>query len=132
MYMMEFTPDAIHNLKPDEVIVFSTNLEGKHCRGLAKYCFQKFGAIYGQATGFQGQCYAFATRTIDKKIPLSYIKEQIEVFIEFAKEEKDLTFYVTKIGSDEFEIGDIAVLFMSYEYPDNVIFPREFYEWTKL
>jgi hypothetical protein len=129
---MEFTPEVIYKLDIHEIIVFSTNLEGKHCRGIAKYCFQKFGAVYGQAIGLQGQCYAFATRTIDKKLPLSHIKTQVETFIEFAKENIDLKFYVTKIGSDEFEIGDIAEIFMDYEYPDNVIFPKEFYDWTKM
>lgn len=130
--MMEFTPEIINRLDNDEVIVFSSNSEGKHCRGIAKDCFQKFGAIYGQATGLQGQCYAIATRTIDKKLSTTFIREQVEKFVLFANENLDLNFYVTKIGSDEFDIGDIAEIFMDYEYSDNVIFPREFYDWSKL
>lgn len=132
MYMMEFTPEVIYKLETNEIVVFSTNCDGKHCRGLAKYCFQKFGAVYGQATGFQGQCYAISTRTIDKKCSLSYIREQIENFYKFAEDNYELTFLVTKIGSDEFDVGDIAGIFMEYEYPDNVIFPKEFFDWTKM
>ncbi len=129
--MIEFTPEVIYKLEPNEVIVFSTNCDGKH-KGLAKTCFQKFGATYGKSTGFSGQSYAITTRTENKKSPLSYIREQVEIFYKFSKENDELKFFVTKIGSEEFEIGDIAEIFMDYECPFNVILPKEFYDWTKM
>lgn len=41
----EFTPERISELRPDEVFVFGSNLEGMHGGGAAWVAFQKFGAV---------------------------------------------------------------------------------------
>ena len=55
------TPNAISSLKPDEVFVFGSNLEGAHAGGAARATVSKFGAILGQGVGLQGQSYAIPT-----------------------------------------------------------------------
>ena len=41
----DFTPELISELRPDEVFVFGSNLEGMHGGGAAWVAFQKFGAV---------------------------------------------------------------------------------------
>lgn len=44
-----------------EVFVFGSNLEGQHAGGAARIAYDKFGAVWGQGVGPQGQCYAIPT-----------------------------------------------------------------------
>ena len=55
------TPARITNLKPNEVFVFGSNLAGFHGGGAAHIAHAKFGAIWGQGVGMQGQSYAIPT-----------------------------------------------------------------------
>ena len=48
---MEYTPENINQLKPNEVFVFGSNLAGHHGGGAARAALQKFGAIMGQGVG---------------------------------------------------------------------------------
>lgn len=57
----EYTPDAISSLKLDEIFVFGSNLHGLHGGGAARAACKKFGAIWGQGVGLQGQSYAIPT-----------------------------------------------------------------------
>ena len=43
-----FTPEMIQELRPDEVFVFGSNLEGMHGGGAAYVAWRKFGAVIGQ------------------------------------------------------------------------------------
>ncbi len=61
MKRCEFTPDQVNSLQPDEVFVFGSNLQGNHAGGAAAMSVSKFGAVYGQGTGLQGQSYAIPT-----------------------------------------------------------------------
>ena len=54
----KFTPDYIDSLKPDQIFVFGSNLIGYHSGGASMMAMQRFGAVWGQAEGPQGQCYA--------------------------------------------------------------------------
>ena len=61
MYNREFTPERITELKENEVFVFGSNLSGSHGGGAAWIAYQKFGAVWGQGVGLQGQCYGIPT-----------------------------------------------------------------------
>ena len=43
-----YTPEAISELKSDEVFVFGSNLRGMHVGGAARVAFDRFGAVWGQ------------------------------------------------------------------------------------
>ena len=58
---MQYTPDRITSLKPNEIFVFGSNLLGHHMGGAARIALEKFGAIYGQGVGLQGNSYAIPT-----------------------------------------------------------------------
>lgn len=84
--------------QPNQILVFGSNLAGKHGKGLAKEAL-KFGAVLGIGEGLQSQTYALPTK--DEKIKtlsLNEIAKHIETFKQFAQEHPELEFLVTKIG----------------------------------
>lgn len=52
------TPEWIHDLAPNEVFVFGSNLGGMHGGGAARIAYRCFGAKMGVGVGLQGQSYA--------------------------------------------------------------------------
>ena len=118
------TPDAISSLKPDEVFVFGSNLQGYHGGGAARVAQMRFGAIWGQGVGLQGQSYAIPTMQGGPET----IRPYVDQFIDFAKEHKELFFYVTRIGCGiaGFKDRDIAPLFVDALNIENVCLPESF------
>lgn len=55
------TPDWITHLEENEIFVFGSNLKGIHGGGAARVALEKFGAVWGQGTGLQGNSYAIPT-----------------------------------------------------------------------
>lgn len=120
----KYTPETITTLGRRDIFVFDSNLSGQHTRGLARVAIERFGAIWGQGEGLQGNSYAIPTM----QGGVESIKQYVDRFIEFAEYEKALTFYVTKIGCGiaGFEIKDIAPLFRNAYNLPNVVLPIEF------
>ena len=125
---MEYTPENINSLKPNEVFVFGSNLAGHHGGGAARAALQKFGAIMGQGVGLQGQSYAIPTM----QGGVETIKPYVDEFINFAKAHPELKFYITRIGCGiaGFKDEDIAPLFREASKLPNVWLPEEF--WNEL
>lgn len=119
-----FTPNFITELKENEIFVFGSNLEGMHGGGAARIAYEKFGAIWGQGVGLQGQSYGIPTMHGG----VEDIKPYVDEFIEFAKSHPELTFLVTRIGCGiaGFRDEEIAPLFKECIEIDNVILPRSF------
>ena len=120
----QFTPDFITELKENEIFVFGSNLQGMHGGGAARLAYKKFGAIWGQGVGLQGQSYGIPTMHGG----VDAIKPYVDEFIEFAKSHPELTFLVTRIGCGiaGFRDEEIAPLFKECIEIDNVILPRTF------
>lgn len=123
---MEYTPENINSLKPNEVFVFGSNLAGRHGGGAARAALQKFGAIMGQGVGLQGQSYAIPTM----QGGIETIKPYVDDFISFANAHPELKFYVTRIGCGiaGFKDEEIAPLFQDAFGADNIILPKSFAE----
>ena len=119
-----FTPDFIQRLNPNEIFVFGSNLGGIHGGGAARIAAQKFGAVFGQGVGLQGQSYAIPTMQGGPETIAPYVDE----FIDFAKENPEMTFFVTRIGCGiaGFKDAEIAPLFKNALGVDNIILPRVF------
>lgn len=120
------SPDRISHLAQDEIFVFGSNLAGHHDGGAARIACERFGAVYGQGVGLQGQSYAIPTmfQTVDEIAP--YVYE----FIRFADAHPELKFMVTRIGCGiaGFTDVEIAPLFaMAYSLP-NVYLPESFWK----
>ena len=114
--MERITPNIIKRLEDNQVFVFGSNRQGRHGKGAALVARTKFGAIYGQSKGLQGQSYAIVTKELRKDydpVTLDEIKQGIDNFIIFAKENTHLIFYVVELGCNlaYFTVEEIAPLF---------------------
>lgn len=112
------------------IFVFGSNLQGRHGKGAALVALEKFGAVYGQGEGLQGDSYAIPTKITPYKIrPLVDIKKSVDKFISFADNNKELQFYVTAIGCGlaGYTVRDIAPLFKTR--PSNVTLCDQFREF---
>ena len=121
---VNYTPECINTLAPNEVFVFGSNLRGWHQGGAAKHAQRYFGAIWGQGVGLQGQSYAIPTM----QGGVDTIKPYVDDFIVFARAHPELRFLVTRIGCGiaGFTDAEIAPLFKEALKVDNVILPYEF------
>lgn len=124
MYNRDFTPEWINQLSENEVFVFGSNLGGFHAGGAARVALGKFGAVWGQGVGLQGQSYAIPTMHGGVDV----IKPYVDEFIAFAREHRDLKFLVTPIGCGiaGFTIEQIAPLFADAIDDENIILPEDF------
>ena len=119
------TSNHIKELQPNEIFVFGSNLNGFHGGGAAKLACEKWGAIWGQGVGLQGQTYAIPTMQGGTET----IKPYVDEFIQFAKENPDKTFLVTEIGCGiaGFQPNEIAPLFMDAVNVENIYLPENFW-----
>ena len=121
------TPDFITDLEENEIFVFGSNLEGSHGGGAAKTAHNKFGAIWGQGVGLQGQSYGIPTRHGG----MEEIRPYVEEFIDFARSNPDLTFLVTRVGCGiaGFHDSEIAPLFTEATEVANIFLPESFWQY---
>ena len=115
------TPERITELKDNEIFVFGSNLSGMHGGGAALLAYRKFGAIWGQGVGLQGQSYGIPTM----QGGVETIKPYVDEFIEFAKQHPELTFLVTRIGCGiaGFTNEEISPLFEKAHGISNIVLP---------
>ena len=130
---MGFTPDYIDSLLSKQIFVFGSNVLGYHTGGASGTARKKFGAIWGQAEGLQGQSYA---------IPVDYgkdvrkdeeVKAAVERFISYAKSHTDLFFLVTRVGCGTAGYNDeeMAHYFKGALELRNVSLPKSFVDALK-
>ena len=115
----------ITTLGENEVFVFGSNLAGMHGGGAARAALDRFGAVWGQGVGLQGQSYGIPTMHGD----LDAIRPYVDEFIEFAKGRPDLKFLVTRIGCGiaGFRDEEMAPLFRAALEVDNIYLPASFH-----
>ena len=120
------TPNHITELKPNEIFVFGSNLQGYHGGGAARLAMNQWGAVWGQGTGLQGQTYAIPTM----QGGIGTIRPYIDQFIKFAQNDPERTFLVTEIGCGiaGFRPADIAPLFKNAINIPNIWLPQRFWE----
>ncbi len=120
------TPNFITELQPNEIFVFGSNEKGQHGGGAARIAYERFGAIWGQGAGLQGQSYGIPTMggSVD------YIRPQVDAFIEFAKDHPNLIFLVTRIGCGiaGYKDEEIAPLFRNALSITNIHLPNSFWQ----
>ena len=123
-----FTPDYIDMLLPTQIFVFGSNALGYHTGGASGTARKKFGAVWGQPEGLQGQSYA---------IPVDYgksvrkdaeVKNAIKRFISFAAKHTELFFFVTRIGCGMggYRDEEMAQFFREALNLKNVCLPKSF------
>lgn len=116
----------------DPVFVFGSNTGGRHGKGAALAALRKYGAIYGQGEGMQGNSYAIPTKGVHPTsgrlytLSLDIIKLAVLEFIDYADNHPELTFQLTPIGCGlaGYKPEQIAPMFKNA--PLNVELPPEF------
>ncbi len=123
------SPDFISDLKTNEVFVFGSNLDGAHGAGAARIARERFGAIWGQGIGLQGQSYGIPTMHGG----IEEIKPYVDEFIEFARSRPELTFLVTRVGCGiaGFHDSEMAPLFAQAVSIPNIHLPESFWNVLK-
>lgn len=126
----------ITELPENGIFVFGSNTEGRHGKGAAKLAKEKFGAIYGQAFGRQGQSFAIVTKDLTKSEHPSISRDkivcQILYLYLYAMQHKKLSFYVAYSGENENLNGytnqEMANMFRitGLRTPENIIFEDKF------
>ena len=121
MSQQRVTPERIDHLEPNEIFVFGSNLAGAHGGGAAYTAYRKFGAIWGQGVGLQGQSYAIPTM----QGGVETIKPYVDEFIAFAKAHPELIFLVTRVGCGiaGFTNEEISPLFSAAHDVPNIVLP---------
>ena len=126
---MKTTPHHITALEKGQIFVFGSNLGGKHHGGAARIALENFEAVYGQASGMQGRCYAIPTMD-ERFLPLELdrIGEFVAEFYAFASEHPELEFLVTAIGTGiaGYSVAQIAPFFSACGDLPNVSLPIGF------
>ena len=126
---------------PDIIFVFGSNTEGRHGSGSAKCAIEKFGAVYGQGEGLQGQCYALPTKDLRVKknralrsISPEDIIKNIKKMYECAKQHPDKKFMIAYRNTDEVTLNgysgyEMVDMFLSAgEMPENVYVSEEWHK----
>lgn len=114
------------------IFVFGSNTEGKHGKGTALIAIKYYGAIYGQAHGFQGSSYAIVTKNLSKglrSVSLEDIKEQIDELYCFVISNPEYNYIITPVGCGlaGYTIDEIKPLFDTAVWPVNVFFSSAFF-----
>ena len=118
------TSNHIERLQPNEIFVFGSNLSGHHGSGAALLAMNKWGAIWGQGVGLQGQTYGIPTM----QGGVETIRPYVDEFIQFANKHPEMTFLVTEIGCGiaGFPPQEIAPLFAKATTTENIHLPQRF------
>lgn len=123
-------------LEKNQIAVVGTNTQGRHGKGFALICNQKYGLPYGIARGLHGQSYGIVTKDLTKKIHPSrtpdQIKEEIKGLYECARLNPHLNFKVpyncSSANLNFYSAQEMADFFKSFEIPLNIEFEEEFYK----
>ena len=107
------------------IFVFGSNMAGRHGRGAAKAALS-FGAVYGSGMGPMGNSYAIPTKDQYLNVlPLTHIRLYVNDFLDHARRNPDVKFFVTRIGCvlAGYQEDQIAPLFR--DAPPNCSFAEE-------
>lgn len=111
--------------QPFMIFVFGSNLAGRHGKGAALYAAKNCGAQRGVGRGRTGNSYAIPTKDERLNIlPRDMIKVAADEFIEYARENPELTFYLTPVGTGLAGYSKSSMRHLFQEAPSNV-------EWAK-
>ena len=136
----------IKTLGPNQIFVFGSNPEGRHGLGTAQLAKNKFGAVYGQGRGLQGQSYGLVTKNLtpgfkesstgityekagEKSLSPQQIIENIDELYQTAMANPTKEFmvaYTVDRNLNGYTPQEMANMFNSLPIPNNVIFNREF------
>ena len=122
-----YTPDYIDRLLPNQIFVFGSNALGYHTGGASGTARKRFGAVWGQAEGIQGQSYAIPV-DFGKGNVAPDIQPYVDRFVAYAKAHPENHFLVTRVGCGiaGFTDKEMAEHFRDALTMNNISLPRSF------
>lgn len=106
------------------ILVFGSNLAGRHGAGAALDARRNWGAELGIGVGLTGDAYAIPTKDADLEVlPISVIGDHVETFLQFAARMPHLEFCVTKVGCGLAGYSEGEMLDLFNDAPENVVLP---------
>lgn len=125
MLPTNITPSQVNVLADGEIFVFGSNFQGAHMGGAARVAKEKYGAVWGIGEGLQGKSYAIPTME-----GLDNLAPAVQRFTSFARQHKELKFFVTAIGCGiaGYQPEEIAPMFLDAAYLPNVYLPLSFWK----
>lgn len=132
MTKYKYHKDHTEPTDQEAIFVFGSNLAARHGGGAAKLAADKYGASRYCNEGLSGRSYAIPTKDHSiNTLLLSDIEDYVCNFIEFARENPRMKFFMTRVGCvlAGYENKDIAPLF--YGAPVNIDFPEEWKEYLE-
>ena len=133
-----YDSDRLNNPLSNDILVFGSNTQGRHGKGSALFAKEKFGAVYGQSKGRQGNSYAICTKDLTVRkhpsVQKETIMEQIQVLYSYAAAHPELNFLIVYSGVGEnlnaysnIEMADMFknAFFLGF-IPSNILFQETF------
>ncbi|UJJ60612.1 A1S_2505 family phage non-structural protein [Rhodanobacter denitrificans] len=115
---------------PGVVMVFGSNLAGRHGRGAAADARRWHGAVPGVGEGLTGRAYALPTKDAAlQSLPLAQVLAAIERFKDVASSRADTTFKVTRVGCGLAGFQDEQIAPAFADAPTNCRLP---FVWDRL
>jgi hypothetical protein len=127
---MKFHKDGTSPKSKETIFVFGSNLAGIHGAGAARHANINLGAVWGVGEGMTGSTYAIPTKDfLIRTLPLESIKVSVQTFLDYAKDNLDTEFFVTRIGCvlAGYTDADIAPMFIGAT--SNCSFAEEWAEY---
>lgn len=111
---------------PGKILVFGSNLAGRHGAGAAKEALERYGAISGRGFGLQGSSYAIPTKDREiRTLRLVQINYFVADFLQWADTHRGTQFFITPIGTGLAGYTHAQIAPMFRHAPDNCELPEE-------
>lgn len=107
------------------IFVFGSNQAGVHGAGAALEAVSHFRAEPGTGEGPTGQAYAIPTK--DEKLqvrPLDKVNESVAQFLDYARDNQEDIFFVTRIGCGFAGYTDAEIAPMFADASENCLLPE--------
>ena len=112
------------------IFVFGSNLSGIHGAGAAAFAVKVHGAKFGVGEGMQGNCYALPTKGLQiEPMSLKNIEVHVKIFMDYARNNPEERFQVTKIGCGLGGHKDCDIAPMFRDSPQNCYFDIDWRPW---
>lgn len=110
-------------MSDNTIFVFGSNEAGRHGLGAALTAYQKHGAVRGVGYGHRGNSFALPTKDrYLQTLPLVNINDYVIRFLNYAHDNPDLLFKVTRVGCGLAGLQDDQIAPMFVGGQDNLLY----------